>query len=146
MLQTPLRTVTGVTVLLLVASPSFADDKAKDRGEKTAREILARFEKDDPEWKVRVESLSRLVKTGPHAIPVLVDALKAGSPPKRVVAVQVLAILAEPATRPALEKALRDPSPQVRVYAVQGLSTLRRLDSAEQPYRDLLKKDPDRRV
>jgi HEAT repeat protein len=144
MLRASCRAV--VTTLLLLSAPSFADDRTKDRAAMTAREILVQFEKDDPAWKVRVEGLSRLVKAGPDAIPVLVEALKDGSPPRRVFAAQVLAILAEPATRPALEKALNDPSPQVRVYAIQGLSTMRRLDSAERSYRELLEKDPDARV
>lgn len=146
MLQTSLRTIAVLTVLLLLTAPSFADNKTKGSGEKIAREVLAQFEKDDAEWKVRVEGLSRLIKAGPDAIPVLVEALKDGSPPKRVFAAQVLAILAEPATRPALQKALEDSSPQVRVYAIQGLSLLGRIDPAEQPYRKLLERDPDRQV
>ena len=91
-------------------------------------------------------SLSKLVKAGPAAIPVLVEALKDGSIPQRVFAAQVLAILAEPATRPALEQALADASPQVRIYAIRGLSTLGRIDPAEERYGRLLEKDPDRRV
>ncbi len=125
--------------LLVLTASAFAEDK-------TTRKILAQFDKADPEWKVRVKSLSRLVKVGPEAIPVLVEALNDGSPSQRVFAAQVLAILAEPATGPALRKALDDPSPQVRIHAVHALSLFGRIDPAEQPYRRLLEKDLDRRV
>jgi HEAT repeat protein len=148
MLRPPIRIVLVPIVLLVLGVRSFADYKAKklEAAEKAAREVLAQFEKAGPEWKVRVEGLTRLIKAGPDAVPVLVETLKDGSPPKRAFAAQVLAILAEPATGPALRKALEDPSPEVRIYALQGLSLLSRIDPAEQLYRNLLEKDPDRRV
>jgi HEAT repeat protein len=108
-----------------------------------ARETLGKFEKGDPGWKVRVESLVRLIKAGPPAIPVLVDALKNGSRSIREFAAQVLAVAADPSTRPALVRALEDPEPVVRIYALKGLSLLGPLDPTEEPYRRILAKDAD---
>jgi HEAT repeat protein len=103
---------------------------------------LAKFDKSDPGWKVRVEGLVGLLKSGPSVLPVLVDALKKGSPTTRAFAAQALAAFAEPDMRPALLKALEDPEPEVRIYAVQGLSLLGRMKPDDERYRRLLKKDP----
>jgi hypothetical protein len=127
--------------VLLLAGPLPADDRAgaTAAAEKAARNTLARFDKGDPGWKVRMESLVGLVKAGPGAVPVLVEALKNRSPSIREFVAQVLAVLADPGTRPALERALTDAEPGVRIYAIKALSMSGRLVLTE-PQREQLKK------
>ena len=135
------RTVTS-SVLALAFAVSFAGGLAaqdKAAAEKAARNVLSRFDKGDPGWKVRMESLVRVVKAGPDAVPVLVEALKDRSPSIREFAAQVLAVVADPGTRPALERALSDPEPGVRIYAIKGLSMSGKL-VLTQPQREQLKK------
>lgn len=92
--------------------------------EKAAREIVARFVKDDPGWKVRMASLVELAKQGPATVPILLEALAKGSPSSREFAAQALVLFGDVNTRPALEQALADPTPGVRLYAIQALSML----------------------
>lgn len=140
--------------LFILRPTTLADDKAKKSGEseepgpaaaaeKAVREALAAFEKgwkprlltlehnpptwqllDAPSWKLRMETLVGLVKAGPAATPVLVEALKKGAPATRELAAHALAIRADPGARPALLRALEDPEVTVRMYAVRALSTL----------------------
>jgi hypothetical protein len=107
--------------LLLVASVTCAS--GPDPAGST-REILSRFDKGSPGWKVRMECLVRLAKAGPGVVPLLVEALQRGSPSVRAFAAQALAALADSRARPALTRALDDPSQAVRIYAVRGLSRL----------------------
>jgi HEAT repeats len=88
------------------------------------QDALGRFEKSDQGWKARMESMVRIARSGPEALPVLVDRLKDGPPAVRELSAQALAVLADPLSRPALVAALGDPSPDVRVYAIRGLTTL----------------------
>lgn len=135
---------------LWLAPSSLAQDKEKTAGlgapdtsapaEKLTRETLARFDKGDPGWKVRMESLVGLVRAGPAAVPVLVDALKGGSPSVREFAAQVLAVLADPATRPALVGALEDREPGVRVHAVKALTMFGGLELTDRQ-RQVLEED-----
>jgi hypothetical protein len=108
--------------------------------QKPARDLLAKFEKGDPGWKVRMEALVALTKTGPAAVPVLVEALQSSSPSVREMAAQVLAVLAEPKAQPALERALTDPDSRVRIYAVKALSLSGRLVRLPEAQRQKLKK------
>jgi hypothetical protein len=85
---------------------------------------LARFDKNDPGWKVRMKALVEMAKVGPKAVPVLVEALKTGSPSTREFAAQALVLFPDSSNRPALEEALAHPNPQVRFYAIQALSML----------------------
>jgi HEAT repeats/AhpC/TSA family len=141
MLRSLVRTLLMLTFALLLAGSVSADDKAGSTAaaEQAARNTLARFDKGDPGWKVRMESLVRVVKVGPGAVPVLVEALKNRSPSIREFAAQVLAILADPGTRPALERALTDPEAGVRIYAIKALSMSGKLVFTE-PQREQLKK------
>jgi HEAT repeat protein len=112
--------------------------------EASARDILARFNGDDPGWRVRVESLVGVAKIGPAALPALVDALGAGSPRTREFAAQALAMFNDARARPALEKAAHDPKSTVRIYAILALRMLGALEPAEKW--EKLRTDPDRGV
>ena len=82
MLRSLARTVLVPAFVLLFAVPLPADDQAgaTAAAEKAARAALARFDKGDPGWKVRMEALVGLAKIGPSAVPVLVKGLKDGPP------------------------------------------------------------------
>ncbi len=109
--------------------------------EKAVQATLAKFDKSDPGWKVRMESLVGLVKTGPEAVPVLVEALRTGLPSTREFAAQGLVLFADSNTRPPLERALADPKPGVRLYAIQALSMLGPLPRSKEHER-ILTDDP----
>jgi HEAT repeats/AhpC/TSA family len=113
----PLLSIIVALIVLLLAPSSFAEDQ-----EKFVRDTLARFEVGDPGWKIRMESLVKLARVGPEAVPVLVDALHGGSPSVREFAAQTLAIFADPSTKPALMSALNDSEPGVRVNAIKALT------------------------
>jgi hypothetical protein len=108
--------------------------------EKAARDVLAKFEKGDPGWQVRMASLVNLVRAGPTAVPVLVETLQNGSPGAREFAAQALVFIADPRARPALEKAVSDQEKHVRIYAINALSMFGRLEATEQ-YRHLRDND-----
>jgi HEAT repeat protein len=131
-----------VTLLAVPARAGVSVEAAKKgAAEKAARDAVARFDKGDPGWRVRMGALVELAKQGPATAPVLVEALKTGSPSAREFAAQALVLFAEPSTRPALEQALDDPKSGVRIHAVQALSMLGRLEATERHER-LLKNDP----
>jgi HEAT repeat protein len=151
MARLSLRTTLALSAFAWLAPPLLADDKGKtaaDLGKpgagavagKAARDALARFDKGDPGWRVRMEALVGLVKAGPATVPVLVDALQKGPPSTREFAAQVLTAVADPGTRPALVRALEDPEPGVRIYAVKALSMLGRLELTERQ-RQTMEKD-----
>jgi hypothetical protein len=96
-----------------------------------AREALANFARGDPGWQVRMKALVSLARAGPAAVPVLIDALKKGSPSTRELAAQALGCCADPRARPALEAALDDPEISVRLYACSALSMFGRLKPAK---------------
>jgi HEAT repeat protein len=129
---------------LLVAGAAFSQERATpnaDRAaEKAAREILAKFDKDNPGWKVRMAGLVELAKRGPAVVPVLVEALQNGSPSTREFAAQALVLFAEPGIRPALEQAVGAAEPGVRIYAIQALSMLGPL-TATARYEEIRDKD-----
>jgi hypothetical protein len=108
---------------------------------KEARQIVARFDKGDPGWKIRMEALVRLARAGPSVVPVLAEALQKGARSTREFAAQALVYFAEPSTRPALERALADPKSGVRLYAIQALSMFGRLPRTKQ-HEQILLKDP----
>jgi len=143
----PVRTCLAVALALLCSTALSASHKetpgAKERAaaEKEARQLVARFDKGDPGWKVRVEALVRLAQAGPAAVPVLAEALHKGPPSTRELAAQALVLFAEPGTRPALERALADPKPGVRLYAIQALSMFGRLPRTER-HEKILRDDP----
>jgi hypothetical protein len=120
--------------VLLAPVPSALAQAGKP---KAAWEALAKFEKDwkappdgkpgDKSWQVRMACLVKLARAGPDAVPVLVGALKAGSPKVRGLAAQALGFLADPASRPALERALDDKEWRVQLLAVKALGRLGRL-------------------
>jgi hypothetical protein len=141
----PQQTRLALVLAVLAAVPLVAGDQVKKpestaASKHTARAILAKFDKGNPGWKVRMEALVALVKTGPAAVGVLVEALQSRSPSVRELAAQVLAVLAEPRSWPALERALDDPDPRVRIYAVKALSLSGRLVLLSKAQREKLLK------
>src|SRR5262249_43483455 len=127
----------------LFAAPLSADEKHVPTPEtqKTVRAILAKFDKGDPGWKVRMEALVSLAKIGPAAGPMLVEGLKDKSPETREFAAQALVLMADSTAKPALEQALTDPKPGVRLYAIQALSMFGPLQRTKEHER-ILKEDP----
>src|SRR5688572_29622173 len=139
MSPTVIRSVVALALTLSFADTAVAGDKAA--AEKVARDVVAKFEKGDPGWKVRMGALVELAKQGPATAPVLAEALKKGSPSARGFAAQALVLLAEPGTRLALEQALDDPDFGVRVHAIQALSMFGRLEPNER-HKRILREDP----
>jgi HEAT repeat protein len=96
-----------------------------------AREALAGFASGDPGWQVRMKALVALARVGPAAVPVLIDALKKGSPSTRELAAQALVFCTDSRAQQALEDALDDPEISVRLYACAARSMLGRLEPAK---------------
>jgi HEAT repeat protein len=146
MLRLLARTCLTVALALLCSSPLPANDRdtptpGERAAQKAARQIIARFDKGDPGWKVRMEALVRLVKAGPATAPVLTEALHKGSPLARELAAQALVLFADPGTRATLERALGDPKHGVRIYAIQALSMFGKLPRTRR-YEQILRTDP----
>ena len=76
----------------------------------------------DTGWEARMLALQSLVSHGPDSVSSLLDALKSGEAPQRILAAQALSFLA-PHTplEPLLHAAKNDPDPAVRLYAVDAL-------------------------
>jgi hypothetical protein len=119
--------------------PEGADSVAA--AQQAARDVLAKSEKPGRTWKRDMECLVTLAKAGPATVPVLLDALKTGSPDSRALAGQALVLLADASARPALEQAVEDKERDVRLYAIRSLGRLGRLE-AKARYRQIADKDP----
>ena len=143
MFLSPARTVLILSLVLLFAVSLSADEKhvPTPDTQKAVGAILAKFDKGDPGWKVRMEALVSLAKIGPAAGPTLVEGLKYESPIAREFAAQTLVLIADSTMEPALEKALADPKPGVRLYAIQALSMFGPLQRTKEHER-ILKEDP----
>ncbi|HMC65562.1 MAG TPA: hypothetical protein VKI65_11545, partial [Gemmataceae bacterium] len=94
------RALFALALTLLLPGSSSPDEKKAAGGkalvaEKAAREILARFDKGDPGWKVRTEALVRLARIGRACVPVLAEALEKGAPTTREFAAQALILFAD---------------------------------------------------
>ena len=84
-----------IAAILFVASLSSAEDTPNSENERhSGRTILAKFDKGDPGWQVRMQSLVRLARAESDAVPALIEALKTGSPTTREFAAQALAMFA----------------------------------------------------
>jgi len=147
MLRSSLRTALTLSALWLLAPPLLGNGKTQAAGEhgkpgaeKAARDVLAKFDKGDPGWHVRMAALVNLVRAGTDAVPVLLEALQNGPPSTREFAAQVLVFMADPRARPALDKAITDEVRWVRIYASNALSMFGRLEPTEQ-YRRLRDQD-----
>jgi HEAT repeat protein len=116
---------------------------ANDAAEREARKIVARFDKGDPGWKVRMEALIRLVRIGPAVVPVLAETLHKGEPATRELAAQALVLFADPGTQSDLERALGDSKSGVRLYAIHALSILGNLSRTNR-YQEIEQSDPSR--
>ena len=137
------RTMWILALALLFAAPLSADEKSTSEAEtqKAVRAILAKFDKGEPGWRVRMEALVNLAKIGPTAGPILVEGLKHESPTTREFAAQALVVMADSSAKPALERALTDPKPGVRLYAIQALSMFGPLPRTKENER-ILRSDP----
>ena len=95
MSRQPIRTALVLALLALFIAPTcmIAGQKKPDPapGEETAREALVKYDKvwkpsknepnfGDPRWKLKMETLVKLAKAGPAAIPLLESVAKEGSP------------------------------------------------------------------
>jgi hypothetical protein len=119
------------SLALLLAPFLLAGLPASGAAEPSTREALARFARGDPGWQVRMKALVGLARAGPAAVPVVIAALKKGSPSTRELAAQALVFCADPRARPALEAALDDPEISVRLYACSALSMFGQLKPAK---------------
>jgi hypothetical protein len=110
MLRRSLPTALALCALGMSALPLSASgtSRASTAAQQTARDALAKFDKGEPGWRVRMTALVDLVKAGPDAVPVLVEALQNGTPTARAFAAQALVFIADSRARPALEKAVGD--------------------------------------
>ena len=107
------RIVPGVflsSLLCLPGSVGAQEKKSQSEGadsaaaaQQAARDILAKFDKSAQAKLsqtrtgriLHIECLTALAKAGPATVPVLVDALKAGSPASRDLAAQALGFLGD---------------------------------------------------
>jgi hypothetical protein len=156
MMRGPMIVSAGLAFLLYLHGSVRAQDGKKSQPEgadsaaaaqQAAREALAKFEKPLKgaeagirNWKVRMECLVALMRAGPAAVPVLVDALKAKSPDTREFAAQALGFLADPSAKPALVQAAEDKEQVVRLHAIKALGRLGRLEATPK-YRQIAEKD-----
>jgi hypothetical protein len=140
------------TFILLPAKLPAQDDAKKKPPEtsnlastptpdKATRDVLARFDKGNGNWMVRMEALVRLAQIGPAATSVLTEALQDRKPATREFAAQALVLFADSASKPALERALADAKTGVRLYAIQALSMLGPLPRTKDNER-ILREDP----
>jgi hypothetical protein len=78
----------------------------------------------DRDANTRALALAGLVRAGPAAAPVLLEALPQTPPPVRALLAQGLAEIAAPGSAEPLAALLDDPDPLVRGRAAQGLAAL----------------------
>jgi hypothetical protein len=116
--------------------------------QKAVREALAKFDSewrpgDRPgTWKVRMTCLVTLVRAGPDAVPILLEALKPGSNHHhRGFAAQALGLIADPRARPALAEAIKERDEFVRIHALLALVRFGRLE-ATPAFRHMAEKEP----
>jgi len=77
---------------------------------------------NDRGWRTRMVALQDLVSHGKSAVPVLVETIKNGGTPNRILTAQALGYLAPHVPyRALLEAAKNDKDPAVRLYAVDAL-------------------------
>lgn len=141
----PCRTITAaltsaVLLTVLPSTGSWAQESSRSAGA-TAQEVLAKFDKGDPGWKVRMEALVRLARIGPEAVPALIEALQKGSPTTREFAAQALVPFADARAKAALEQAVGDEKAGVRIHAILALSMFGPLPGTERN-QQLAARDP----
>jgi hypothetical protein len=116
--------------------------------QQTAREALAKFDKSAQAKQtqtragrmLQMECLVALAKAGPGAVPLLLDALKTGSPDSRILAAEALGFLPDASAAPALVEAIEDKERVVRVHAIKSLGRWGRLEVTPK-YRQIADKD-----
>ena len=135
-----LRCILLLAVICLFTVAGASAEISPGAEARTIAQDLAKFDKGNPSWKVRMDALVKVVKAGPEAVPLLVKTLQEGSPPKREFAAQALAVLADASSRPALIKALEDRATGVRIYAVRALSRMEPVKLTDQQ-RKLVEQD-----
>jgi HEAT repeat protein len=125
--------------------------------QQAARHALAKYERqrqqsntkssEKQNWKVWMECLVKLVKTGPASVPVLIECLKSDKAPPytRAFAAQALGLLADARARPALLQAIEDKDGYVAAHSRIALGRLGRLQATPK-LRELAGTDPFRGV
>lgn len=131
-------------LLCMLTGTGVADDLSTQADRPLAREMLAPFDQGDPGWQARMQSLVRIARLGPDAVPPLVEALQHPSPTTRELAAQALGMFNDPRARPALQRAVADPHSTVRIYAIVALRRMGPLEPVA-PW-EKLRSDPDRGV
>ncbi len=115
--------------------------------QQAARDILAKFDRSAKAKLsqtrtgriLHIECLAALAKAGPATVPVLVDALKTGSPASRALAAQALGFLGDTSAKAALAQMVEDKDWGVRINAIRSLGRLGL--EATPKYRQIADKD-----
>src|SRR5262245_8247127 len=82
-----------LTVTWLIIGRCIATNTSSATNEESIREVLAKFERGDPGWRVRMESLTQAVRAGADAIPVLTESLDTSVAPVREFAAHALSMI-----------------------------------------------------
>jgi HEAT repeat protein len=139
----PMIVSTGlIAFLLYLHDPVRAQDEKKSQlegadsaaaAQQAARDILAKFDKSAKAKQTQtrtgrmlhIECLVALAKAGPATVPVLVDALKTGSPASRDLAAQALGFLGDASAKAALAQVVDDKEEwSERINAIRSLGRL----------------------
>jgi hypothetical protein len=100
---------------------------------------------DDAGWQARMRAMQGWVREGADAVPVLLDALRTGEVPERILAAQTLGYLGPDVPVEPLVAALHsDPDPAVRLYLVDTLGMLGK--AAEVDWNGFLENETNRDV
>lgn len=122
--------------------------------QQAARDALTKLAQPGLTWQIEMACRVALANAGPHAVPVLLDALRAGSPGMRGVAIEQLSSLflddaqvrqELEKLRPAWLKDVESKDRNTRLYAIHMLGRLGRLDDKPE-YRQIAAKDPSGHV
>lgn len=96
--------------------------------------------KDDESWQTRMRVMQGLVRHGRASVPVLLETLKTGDPPQKILAAQTLGYLgAEVPTEPLVAALKADTDATVRLYLVDTLGMLGKAEAVD--WAELLKSE-----
>lgn len=100
---------------------------------------------DDEGWQARMRAMQALVQHGGDAIPLLLETLRTGDMPQRILAAQTLGYLGSNVPTEPLVAALKsDTDSAVRLYLVDALGMLGKGDAVD--WIEYLKGEPNRDV
>lgn len=99
----------------------------------------------DEGWRARMRAMQRFVQRGGDSIPLLLETLKTGGAPQRILAAQTLGYLGPDVPAEPLVAALEsEADPAVRLYLVDALRMLGKGDAID--WDDFLDDEPNRDV